>query len=1759
MYQKANFVRLLILFLSLLISVSVSGQPDKRHYIPPFFTIAGEIGDHFLFISTESDISVPVQVKDGAGNTLFFGSVVSGAPATIHLGTNPGTGYIPLTAGSGNILTNLSQLNTITTDGLIVEATRPVYANVRHLTNNHGTSCTTKGSVALGQAFRAGMVIDPMVNSPNWRNCFISVIATEDNTTVTFSDFKPGVVFTNLPAAGNPLTTLNNSINLQENESYTIGITADQYVAQGATADLNDAIGTLITSNKPIAVSSGSFKGGPDPAGASRDIGVDQLIPLNYAGIEHIVIKGGAPNTSPLESVCVVATQSSTNFFLNGSATPYNPSPMNAGDYIWINGEYSAQNNMYILGNKPILVYQNIGGSSSIATPGLNVIPPLNLVEGVVVKDIAESDFLGTADIGIITRTGATVTINGAPPSASPQAVPGTSQWVTYKESNVSGTLGLESDEPLLVGLFNVNSAVGATGFFAGRLDCGLRIDSTSVVNNSCPGQFDGTIDIYLSGGQPDYSYSLNYGPWLPVSGNSFQLTNLPPGSYILDVEDKVGCSRTELLFLDTEPPTAINLSGQNTPISNGDVFPTTVDGTDFGQLEIGAFLDREFVIKNDGLSDLDLDAPPFADISGSSAFSILNVSGSSPVAPGDSITLTIRFAPLSLGFESANVTIASDDCDDPIFLFAIQGMSVCPTITAEIAGDTSICGEASLPIDILIEGGFGPYTVQLFDGNQTLTFNNVQSSDQILVEPDSSTQYELTLVVDNFQCPVISEGSVLVAIFPNPEYVASAADASCPNTMDGQILIDSLAGSLPFTYSIDGGQTYEPNGGSSDTYLIGDLPAGIYDLIILDENECSATESLEILAIDDTPPLLTCLTDTLMLELDTAGQASLSAEDLILDVSDNCALDTTTISNTEFDCADAGSIFQIDLSAFDENQNQSNCSAFVQIGLPDSPPVIECPADTTINLTDSCEILISWVEPDMQQGICGAYTLAEASATPGSLFEPGTTTVSYLYENPEGSQSTCTFEITVVDAESPQIDCPPDQTIDLAPDDPNCSLIVDDTFLDALASDNCTFQLVHDYAAAPSSSSLAFAEFPTGSTTISWIATDDSGNQTSCSLVLSLQETNPPQITCLTDTLFVDTDPGSCTATVNWLSPNAEDNCLLAGVQQTTGPLNGSLVEAGAAEEIIYLASDASGNTMSCSFFVQVLDQEAPEFAGSSLPENMTVECDAVPVADLDTSDFIDNCSDQSELEIDFQEISTQGDNANTCPNFNYNLQRTWTISDASGNIWTHIQDIEVISVSDWAVSFPEDWIGDCPAGQASDFGEPELFFESCELTGISWEDSIQANVPDACYNIFRNWTVINWCTFDESAGNVYPEIPEDQYGSDLDNDGDQDNRTFRESVNPQAEADGIIQYTQLIKILSAEAPPFTLDIIEDCTGLNGCSVNLLIPVLSDWNDCYAQATVDIEGDLGSYQNLTEDLILENTEPGNYQITYTFTDICGNSSTEIVEVIVADCETPTAVCPEELTVYLGAGGMLELSADQLDAGSFDNCSSDLNFSFSINLNDQEMVLNCDDWGWQNQNLWITDESGNQSNCSIELLVLEDGNACPNLTDISGAIYRENGIPVDDAWIGVSGIGPFGPTQPDGLYTVNLPTGGDYQLTPTESKDWLEGVTTYDLYLISLHILGVTPFDSPYKRIAADANNSGSITTLDIIALRKLILQYYDSLPQNSSWRFVDASYTFPNPEDPWLEEFPEWIFIEDLQNPVQGADFTGIKIGDVQ
>ena len=158
-------------------------------------------------------------------------------------------------------------------------------------------------------------------------------------------------------------------------------------------------------------------------------------------------------------------------------------------------------------------------------------------------------------------------------------------------------------------------------------------------------------------------------------------------------------------------PVPEMNVQGKGVNIADGDVTPSTADGTDFGSADVAFdIIDRTFTIENTGTADLNLSGTPQVSITGANAddFSV-TVQPSSPVSPGGSTTFTVQFDPSEVGLRTATISIDNDDPDENPYDFAIQGTG---TPQAFITEDAKI--QADIPgsgdqfgVSVAISGNF--------------------------------------------------------------------------------------------------------------------------------------------------------------------------------------------------------------------------------------------------------------------------------------------------------------------------------------------------------------------------------------------------------------------------------------------------------------------------------------------------------------------------------------------------------------------------------------------------------------------------------------------------------------------------------------------------------------------------------------------------------------------------------------------------------------------------------------------------------------------------------------------------------------------------------------------------------------------------------------------------------------------------------------------------------------------------------------------
>ncbi len=561
----------------------------------------------------------------------------------------------------------------------------------------------------------------------------------------------------------------------------------------------------------------------------------------------------------------------------------------------------------------------------------------------------------------------------------------------------------------------------------------------------------------------------------------------------------------------------------------------------------------------------------------------------------------------------------------------------------------------------------------------------------------------------------------------------------------------------------------------------------------------------------------------------------------------------------------------------------------------------------------------------------------------------------------------------------------------------------------------------------------------------------------------------------------------------------------------------------------------DLFGRYSECTVQVNTQDPLPPMFV--DCPENETISCiaDYSDLSIFGSPSVIENCG-----LVDLDSMETIA--VNEC-GFGA-ITRTFIATDGSGNIATCTQTITVtneLPLGENEIDWPDNYTTDIcgastdPDDLPSGYDVPAISEVGCGNISYTFQDDLFTTSYPSCYRILRKWTVIDWCFYDPN--------------------------------NPSI---GRYMYTQTIKVEDNEAP------------IISCPANITVAV----NAGCTTAAVTLAPVTGS--DCTSNLLISNDSPhanssganasgtyplGTTVVKYTVSDRCGNVSTCNVTVTVKDNTPPAPVCIVGLSVNLAnTNGQMQatISAAAFNGGSSDNCTSTGNLVYKIKrvgasaTPSSSLVFTCEDAGAQTIEFWATDEQGNSAYCVTYLVVQDNNGICPVIAGnamIAGSITTETGEEVEEVEVQVSGgNSQQSMTGGDGFFQFNGITHGlDYTVLPQRNNDPLNGVSTMDLILISKHILGIQRLNSPYKIIAADADRSGSISTLDIIILRRLILGLIDEFPGNgTSWRFVRANFTFPNPQNPFAGFFPELYNLNDLNGNMMDADFIAIKVGDV-
>ena len=306
--------------------------------------------------------------------------------------------------------------------------------------------------------------------------------------------------------------------------------------------------------------------------------------------------------------------------------------------------------------------------------------------------------------------------------------------------------------------------------------------------------------------------------------------------------------------------------------------------------------------------------------------------------------------------------------------------------------------------------------------------------------------------------------------------------------------------------------------------------------------------------------------------------------------------------------------------TATDASGNTAVCSFTVTV-IDAQAPVVTCPVIGNANRNTSpglCTYAVAATEfnataTDNCPGQTVAYALTGATTGNGTslagvLLNKGATTVTWTATDASGNTSSCSFTVTVIDAQAPVVSCPVVGNANRNTSPGLCTYAVVTTEFNATATDNCpgqTVAYVLTGATTGNGTSLAGVLLNKGATTVTWTATDASGNTAVCSFTVTVIDNQLPVITCpFSATQIKNTNAGLCTYAVvtTEFNATATDNCpgqtvayVLSGATTGNGSsLAGVLLNKGTTL-ITWTATDASGNTAVCSFSVTVQDKELP------------------------------------------------------------------------------------------------------------------------------------------------------------------------------------------------------------------------------------------------------------------------------------------------------------------------------------------------------------------------------------------------------------------------------------------------------------------------------------------------------------------------------------------------------------------------------------
>ncbi|PIK36144.1 hyalin [Apostichopus japonicus] len=327
---------------------------------------------------------------------------------------------------------------------------------------------------------------------------------------------------------------------------------------------------------------------------------------------------------------------------------------------------------------------------------------------------------------------------------------------------------------------------------------------------------------------------------------------------------------------------------------------------------------------------------------------------------------------------------------------------------------------------------------------------------------------------------------------------------------------------------------TFFSSGVTQVTYIFVD-PVG---------NTAECTFRVIVTELDEVPPVIACV------GLDVSGTIPLNGFGTTVQFREPTATDNSGTANVQSRTHTPGQFFrsgttQVTYVFIDPSGNTAECSFNIIITEEDNvPPVVSCipdVAETTPLGTGGR--LVFFTEPTATDD-SGVVSLQQRTHGPGTFFSSGVTQVTYIFVDPVGNTAECTFRVIVTELDEvpPVIAC---VGLDVSGTIPLNGFGTTVQFREPTATDNSGTANVQSRTHTPGQF------FRSGTTQVTYVFIDPSGNTAECSFNIIITEVDdtPPDVTCIQDiTRIVTID--STGITVFWTEPTAADNSGVVSLQ---------------------------------------------------------------------------------------------------------------------------------------------------------------------------------------------------------------------------------------------------------------------------------------------------------------------------------------------------------------------------------------------------------------------------------------------------------------------------------------------------------------------------------------------------------------------------------------------------------------------------------